>query len=84
MELFDGALLASVMRAVIPILLAALGGLICERAGVFNISLEGLMLIGAFAAVVGSYFSGDAVVGVLAAVVGGVLMSCMVENRAVS
>ena len=84
MELFDGALLASVMRAVIPILLAALGGLICERAGVFNISLEGLMLIGAFAAVVGSFFSGDAVVGVLAAVVGGVLMSCILAYGSIN
>jgi len=42
-------------------LLAALGGLICERVGVFNIALEGLMLTGAFAAVVGSYYAGSAV-----------------------
>ncbi|MGV8885616.1 MAG: ABC transporter permease [Microbacteriaceae bacterium] len=84
MELFDSALLASVMRAVIPILLAALGGLICERAGVFNISLEGLMLIGAFAGVVGSFFSGNAVMGVLAAVVGGVLMSCILAYGSIN
>lgn len=84
MELFDSALLASVMRAVIPILLAALGGLICERAGVFNISLEGLMLAGAFAAVVGSFFSGNAFVGVLAAVLGGVLLSCILAYGSIN
>lgn len=84
MELFDSALLASVMRAVIPILLAALGGLICERAGIFNISLEGLMLAGAFAAVVGSFFSANAFVGVIAAVLGGVLLSCVLAYGSIN
>src|SRR3954466_10852688 len=66
-QLFDAALLDSIIRASVPILLAAIGGLICERAGVFQISLEGLMLIGAFTAVGVSYASGDAYVGALAA-----------------
>src|SRR5690625_7241815 len=67
-SLIDGALVESVVRALIPILLAALGGLICERAGIFNIALEGLLLIGAFGAVAGSYFSGSAFVGVVVAI----------------
>ena len=50
--LVDPALLNSVFRFVTPVLLAALGGALCQRAGVFNIGLEGLMLTGAFAAVV--------------------------------
>jgi general nucleoside transport system permease protein len=69
--LFDASFLASVPRFVTPILLAALGGAICERAGVFNIGLEGMMLTGAFFAVVGAYFSGSPYVGALTALVSG-------------
>lgn len=64
----DLALLATVLRAVTPILFAALAGALCQQAGVFNISLEGTMLIGCFAAVAGSWFTGDPWLGVLAAV----------------
>ena len=39
----DVALLASMVRLVSPILLAALGGLLTERAGIFNVALEGLI-----------------------------------------
>ena len=47
------------VRLVSPILLAALGGLLTERAGIFNVALEGLMLTGAFAAVVATSRTGD-------------------------
>ncbi|MFZ5807662.1 MAG: ABC transporter permease [Chloroflexota bacterium] len=53
-----------------PILLAALGGAFTYYAGVFNIAMEGMMLTGAFFAVLGSYFSGSWAVGVLLAVLG--------------
>ncbi len=74
-QMFDAALLASILRASIPILLAAIGGLVCERAGVFQISLEGMMLLGAFTGVAMSYASGNAYVGVLAAIVAGTVTS---------
>lgn len=45
-----GGMLPSILMIVSPILIAAVGGMICERAGVVNIALEGLMGIGAFAA----------------------------------
>ncbi len=72
--LFDTSFAASVPRFVTPILLAALGGALCESACVFNIALEGFLLAGAFAAVLGSYFTGSATAGALAAMVGGIAM----------
>jgi len=70
--LFDASFMASVPRFVTPILLAALGGALCERAGVFNIALEGFILTGAFAAVLGSYFSGSPWLGAIAAMAAGI------------
>ena len=43
-------MIPSVLMIVSPILITACGGMICERSGVVNIALEGLMGIGAFAA----------------------------------
>jgi len=43
-------MLPSILMIVAPILIAATGGLVCERSGVVNIALEGLMGIGAFSA----------------------------------
>ena len=57
-DLFDPAFADSVARIAAPILLASLGGAICHRAGVFNIALEGFILMGAFAAVLGSFMLG--------------------------
>ncbi|WP_280272385.1 ABC transporter permease [Nocardia wallacei] len=72
-DLFLSAdIVAATVRSGIPLLLLGLGGLICHQAGVFNVALEGLLLIGCFAAVAGSALSGSAVVGVATAVAAGV------------
>ena len=66
MEEFFGALgpiLSSTIRNATPLVFAAMGGMFSERSGVVNIALEGLMLISAFAGVVGAYLSGSAWVG---------------------
>ncbi len=68
-------LITGTLSGTTPILLAALGGAFSFYAGVFNIALEGMMLMGAFGAVLGSYFTGSWIVGVLAAVAGALLMS---------
>jgi len=73
-DLFDPAFADSVARIAAPILLASLGGAICHRAGVFNIALEGFILMGAFAAVLGSFMLGHVFWGVLCAIVAGIFM----------
>ncbi len=66
-----GGLLNSSLDAAVPITLAALSGVLCERAGVVNIAIEGMMLMGAMmGALIGSVAQ-DALVGVAAAVLAG-------------
>lgn len=69
--MIDAALFSSALGALTPILFAALAGALCQRAGVFNISLEGTMLVGAFAGVAGSWYTGSVWLGVLLAAVTG-------------
>jgi len=52
----------------VPLLIAALGGLYTELAGVLNIALEGLILTGAFAAIIATEISGSFFIGISAAV----------------
>jgi general nucleoside transport system permease protein len=70
-----GGLLAATLRMATPLAYAAMGGIFCERSGVVNIGLEGMMLMGAFFAVWGSVWSGSWVVGVLTAMVSGGLLA---------
>ena len=46
--------LATSLRLSVPIIFAAIGGVISERSGVFNIALEGCILGGAYGAAVGA------------------------------
>src|SRR3712207_5109712 len=63
--------LASTVRQATPLLLAAMGGLYSERAGVINIALEGLMLADAFTAACVTHYAGNPFVGRVAGVVAG-------------
>lgn len=82
-ELVDLSIIPSILRALTPILLAALGGAICAKAGVFNVGLEGFMLTGAFAAVAGSWFTGSPWIGVLTGVLAGTAMAALMAVTSV-
>ncbi len=70
-------LFASALRMATPLALAAIGGTICERSGVVNIALEGIMLCGAFAGVAVTLAVGHPWLGVLAAILAGVLIAAI-------
>jgi general nucleoside transport system permease protein len=65
----------SAIRFSVPLLFACLAGLYSERAGVFDIGLEGKMLIGAFTAGTVAALTGSAWLGLFAAVLGSVLFA---------
>jgi general nucleoside transport system permease protein len=74
-EIFTVSLIWSTMRLATPLVLAALGGLFSERAGVINIALEGTMLAGAFTAAAVTYAVGNPWVGLLAGIAAGMLIA---------
>ncbi len=70
-------LFASALRMATPLALAAIGGTICERAGVVNIALEGIMLTGAFFGTAMVLLTGSPWLGVIAAVASGAGISAV-------
>ena len=68
-------LVASLMVAATPILLAALGELIVEKAGVLNLGVEGMMITGAICGFVIAVETGSPVIGFAAAAIGAALLS---------
>ena len=71
------SILATAVRMGTILLLAALGELVVERAGVLNLSVEGMMLSGAFAGFLGAYYSNSLWIGVLFAIIAGILISAI-------
>jgi simple sugar transport system permease protein len=68
-------LVTGTLSGATPILLAALGGAFTFYAGVFNIAMEGMLLMGAFCAVLGSYFFQSWVAGLICAVLGSMTLA---------
>lgn len=70
------SLVATTLQTMTPILLAALGETVAERSGIFNMGLEGAMLMSAFAAFVVTYGTGSGFAGIGAGILTG-LAVCM-------
>lgn len=76
-EIINIALISAAIRTTTPIFLAGLGGTFTSKSGIFNVSLEGQMLISAFCAVVGTYFTGSSIIGVLCGIVSAIILSLL-------
>lgn len=74
-QILSLALVRATVRMATPLTLSALGGAMTLHAGTLNIALEGMMLAGAYFAIVGSYYYSSALVGLLAGVLAAVVIS---------
>ncbi|WP_237221237.1 ABC transporter permease [Rothia nasimurium] len=77
-SLLNGALLLS-----IPMIFGSMGGLLCERSGIVNIAIEGQLLLGAFSAVLVGSVTQNPWIGLLAAIIGGMLVSAILASFAI-
>lgn len=71
-------IISASVRIATPITLAALGGVFCQKAAIFNIGLEGMMLAGSFAVICGQIaFPGSIAAGMLFAIAAGIALSLL-------
>src|SRR5918996_864871 len=77
-------IVASGIRMSTPSLFAALGENIAERSGVLNLGVEGMMLIGAFAGFIGTFVTGNVIIGILVALAGPMVMAALMAFLSVS
>ncbi len=73
--LFSPDFLGQSLRFATPLILAAMGGVVNERSGVLNLGLDGMMLVGAFSGFTVAYFTGSPWMGLLVAILLGILMA---------
>lgn len=76
------SMLAGMVRIATPILLAGLGVLITNRAGIMNLGFEGIMLMGAYVAFMTAQRSGSIPLAIVAAMISGALMSLVMAFMA--
>lgn len=71
------ALLASSIRIATPLALAGMGETVSEKAGILNIGLEGMMLMGAFTGFITTFFTESILLGALAGILTGIAFSLL-------
>ncbi|MFG3600566.1 ABC transporter permease [Micromonospora chersina] len=67
----------------LPLIFGALAGVLCERSGVVNVAIEGQLLMGAFSGALFGSISGSVWVGLVAAAIGGALISLLLAVFAI-
>jgi general nucleoside transport system permease protein len=67
----------TVITASTPLLLAASGELVVERAGVLNLGIEGMMIMGAACGFAGAYASGSTIIGAMCGIIAGMAMAAV-------
>jgi simple sugar transport system permease protein len=75
--IFSVSFILTVVTASTPLLLASSGELVVERAGVLNLGIEGMMIVGAACGFGGAYLSGSIFVGALCGIVGGAVLAAI-------
>lgn len=78
------ALLAATIRLATPLLLVALGEIFAERSGVFNLGLEGMMIMGALFGAMGTFFTGNYLIGIILAIIVGTSMGVLMAYLSVT
>jgi ABC-type uncharacterized transport system permease subunit len=74
---FIEAILLTVITASTPLMLAASGELVVERAGVLNLGVEGMMIVGAACGFAGAYLTDSIAVGALCGILGGAALAAV-------
>jgi len=77
-------LLSATIRMATPLILATLGEVICERSGVLNLGIEGIMLFSSLVAFLTAFFTGNLWLGVITAIIAGTLFGILMAFFAVS
>ena len=72
-------IIATGIRLAVPYLLAALGEMLVQRSGVYNLGLEGIMLMGAFFCFYATFVTGSPGLGLMAAIAAGALMGLLMS-----
>ncbi len=71
------AILLTIITASTPLVLAAIGELVCERAGVLNLGVEGMMVMGAVGAFTAAHATGSPWIGMMAGMITGAVFSLL-------
>lgn len=77
-------ILVAALKTGTPLLLIALGELVCEKSGVLNLGQEGMVLMGAMAGFAGAFYSGNLFLGLTLAIVAGMAMALLFSVLALS